>query len=630
MKTINFLFLIVVTLFVTISAQAQSIQDSDGDTKVDTEKTSDDDIIRFTTGGNEVLRLTNRTLGFFGTGNSIFIGKDAGANDDLSNNNNLFIGTNCGILNTSGANNAALGINAFKGNLTGGSNFACGTNAMEFSNSNNNVAMGSNAMRQQTSGSNNVGVGSQAGRFNQGGSQNTLIGASAGRGTSNHNKSGNIFIGYQAGYNEIGSDKLYIENSNSSSPLIGGDFSADRVDINGDLDVFGSIDMEGGNEFLDVISTSTSLNGFRFYDSGLFDGAIFYDEENELINITSGSGTSGLIYNFGTDNASLGVPGSGQVGKFHIRDNTSVTSPHLNLDEVGSDYARLQFSNDQGTEYWQIAGRPNATTPKLNFFFSDASGGTNVMTITGDDDHVGIGDDTPSYPLDVKSSTESVSGGIIYAENTSSTASDVRAIRGVSTPADGFGYGVYGQGGYRGIYGFGDGGAYTGTTTGVYGIASGTGTAGTRTGIYGTASGGTTNWAGFFASGNVYVTNDLRIGTTAGAAGYKVAVNGKIISEELKVQDSGAWPDYVFESEYELKSLEEVEASINENGHLPGIPSAKQVEEDGGFHVGDMQKKTLEKVEELTLYLIESNKQIKALQEQNAALLQRIEQLENK
>jgi len=228
----------------------------------------------------------------------------------------------------------------------------------------------------------------------------------------------------------------------------------------------------------------------------------------------------------------------------------------------------------------------------------------------------------------VEEERTSDAGGIIYAENTNVGTGDARAIYGKSTPSPGWGYGVQGTGGYRGVYGLGEGADYTGTVIGVYAIANGT--AGTRTGLYATASGGTTNnWAGYFASGNVYVTNELRIGDTGGADGYKVSVNGKMICEELKVEDSGSWPDYVFEKEYELKSLEEVEASINENGHLPGIPSAAQITEDGGYHVGDMQRRTIEKVEELTLYLIESNKQMKALQTQNEVLLKRIEELEN-
>ena len=95
-------------------------------------------------------------------------------------------------------------------------------------------------------------------------------------------------------------------------------------------------------------------------------------------------------------------------------------------------------------------------------------------------------------------------------------------------------------------------------------------------------------------------------------ADYTLNVNGKIIAEELRVDLSTSWPDYVFAQEYELKSIEEVEAHINEKHHLPGIPSAKEIEEDG-LMVGDMQKRMMEKIEELTLYIIELNKEIENL-----------------
>ncbi|MEO6540799.1 MAG: hypothetical protein ABIN74_07420, partial [Ferruginibacter sp.] len=92
-------------------------------------------------------------------------------------------------------------------------------------------------------------------------------------------------------------------------------------------------------------------------------------------------------------------------------------------------------------------------------------------------------------------------------------------------------------------------------------------------------------------------------------AGYKLKVYGKIISEEVRVQLKSAWPDYVFEQDYKKLSLNELEQFVNENKHLPNIPSAKEIEKDG-HHLGDIQLKLLEKVEELTLYVIELKKEI--------------------
>lgn len=104
----------------------------------------------------------------------------------------------------------------------------------------------------------------------------------------------------------------------------------------------------------------------------------------------------------------------------------------------------------------------------------------------------------------------------------------------------------------------------------------------------------------------------VMIGTAVPATGYLLSVDGKVMCEELKVQMSGSWPDYVFADNYALPSLYELEASIKQNKHLPGIPSAAVVEAEG-IEVGAMQVQMMEKIEELTLYIIELQKQIDAL-----------------
>ena len=102
------------------------------------------------------------------------------------------------------------------------------------------------------------------------------------------------------------------------------------------------------------------------------------------------------------------------------------------------------------------------------------------------------------------------------------------------------------------------------------------------------------------------------IGTNAVASGYKLHVSGKAICEELKVQLVQNWPDYVFEKSYRLKPLDELKSFIETNKHLPGIPSAKEVEQNG-LEVGEMQKKLMQKVEELSLYVIQLKEEIDLL-----------------
>ena len=93
---------------------------------------------------------------------------------------------------------------------------------------------------------------------------------------------------------------------------------------------------------------------------------------------------------------------------------------------------------------------------------------------------------------------------------------------------------------------------------------------------------------------------------------YKLAVNSGIICEELKVMADVPSSDYVFEKEYELRSLNEVETFVNENKHLPDVPSAKEFKENG-YKVGEMDDLLLRKIEELTLYIIDLQKQIEEL-----------------
>jgi hypothetical protein len=90
-----------------------------------------------------------------------------------------------------------------------------------------------------------------------------------------------------------------------------------------------------------------------------------------------------------------------------------------------------------------------------------------------------------------------------------------------------------------------------------------------------------------------------------------VKSNGLVRAREIKV-DAQEWPDYVFEEEYVLMPLNEIEKFIQEEGHLPNVPSAKEIEEDGQ-NLGDMNKILMEKVEELTLHLINQQKQIDEL-----------------
>lgn len=124
------------------------------------------------------------------------------------------------------------------------------------------------------------------------------------------------------------------------------------------------------------------------------------------------------------------------------------------------------------------------------------------------------------------------------------------------------------------------------------------------------AGGGSSSRIGFQIDGSsaMSIFNNKSVGiNTSGTGSHKLAVGGSIGAQEIKVE-VGGWSDFVFEEDYNIPTLEEVEKHIQEKGHLQDIPSAKEVEENG-IYLGEMNAKLLQKIEELTLYVIELKKE---------------------
>jgi uncharacterized coiled-coil protein SlyX len=126
----------------------------------------------------------------------------------------------------------------------------------------------------------------------------------------------------------------------------------------------------------------------------------------------------------------------------------------------------------------------------------------------------------------------------------------------------------------------------------------------------------------------MFNNGDVGIGTTT-SEGYKLAVNGSAIFTSAKVKLRQNWPDYVFKKDYRLLSLAELEKFIQQNNHLPEIPSADEVAKEG-LDLGSNQAALLKKIEELTLYIIEQNKTIALQQKEMQQMKTRIEAVENK
>jgi trimeric autotransporter adhesin len=210
------------------------------------------------TGSVKLPATTNSTTGIIYKGTTPFLHNYHGSS---ATDMNTFIGlgsgnftmgsgvsyqgtnnTGCGVNTlpsvTTGYENTGIGAYSLSGTTTGYENTAMGLWSMIANTGGvKNTAIGSFASKENTTGIQNVSLGMNANFYNQTGSNNTCIGYEAGKGTALHNKSGGIFIGFQAGVNETGSNKLYIDNSSTSTPLIGGDFSTDQLYLNGQVGV---------------------------------------------------------------------------------------------------------------------------------------------------------------------------------------------------------------------------------------------------------------------------------------------------------------------------------------------------------------------------------------------------------
>jgi hypothetical protein len=205
---------------------------------------------KFWISNDNKVTIKNRLI-FEGSGQSVFIGQDAGKNDDLSNNNNLYLGHLAGNANIDGENNVAIGTEAFTGGL-GSYNFALGAHALQ-----NNV-----------NGNDNIAIGNFAG-FHSEGSNNILIGSGAGEslvGTRN------IIIGRELANNQTFDNKLLIDVENTAKPLIEGDFTDKTLKINGIFSASNAVGVKTDTPFSTLeVNGSMALKVKSALESGITD-----------------------------------------------------------------------------------------------------------------------------------------------------------------------------------------------------------------------------------------------------------------------------------------------------------------------------------------------------------------------
>jgi hypothetical protein len=269
--------------------------------------------------------------------------------------------------------------------------------------------------------------------------------------------------------------------------------------------------------------------------------------QGSLMQLYSGSSFDDIAFGYGSSTAF--------TEKMRIKGNGNVgigvTNPGSKLEIVQASNSNALSVNQTGSGFSILAQNNNATATLLTL---NAGSGPSLITLG----KVGINNSDPSFNLDVngrmrlRNESASVTAGFWLDGTTDVTRSFV--------------------------------GTFNNSTMGLYGVGSG--------------------WS-FLMDVN---DGAIMIGTSQKAVGYKVNVGGKIIAEEIRVSLRTNWPDYVFEKNYSLPSFEALEKYIQTNKHLPNIPSAAEVEKNG-IAVGEMQTKLMEKIEELTLYMLQLKKE---------------------
>lgn len=127
----------------------------------------------------------------------------------------------------------------------------------------------------------------------------------------------------------------------------------------------------------------------------------------------------------------------------------------------------------------------------------------------------------------------------------------------------------------------------------------------------------------------LFVDRNGKVGIGTTIPDQLLAVKGQVHANEVKVDLNVPGPDYVFDKDYTLSSLEEIKTYIDQNKHLPEVPSAKEMEKNG-VQLGEMNMLLLKKIEELTLYVLEQNKKLNSQSELIVKQNERINNLENR
>lgn len=456
-----------------------------------------------------------------------------------------------------------------------------GSLAMQKANSSgNNIALGFQSMFNNESGGHNIGIGTGTLVSNVSGNNNVAIGSLSGYKATGSN---NLFLGFQSGYSEQGSNKLVISNDANRTPLIYGDFLSGKIGFN----------TQELTSTLNINSNEANSSGLRFHKLNSqspvvnSNGKVLTVDTNGEIVLTSDLVGEAAQTFWNVTGNNIENSNSGIVG---IKNNLNVGgSLAANKLTLGTGGLKLPFENQSN----KILGLDNAGNV-ITVDMPTASTGTGSNTGSSDHWYVdGAGDliSTIGNSNRVHMFGMSLGWGGIKFKELNATYENPFPSNGLALSLDEFGNMIL-----------------TKNSDGGTGASSGS---------------GDSKWS---QSGNIIFTpQDNKVAIGSGLAtlpdGYLLYVKKGILAERVRVavSTSSKWADYVFKDDYKLMSLKDVEKFIDENDHLPNVPSADEVA-DAGIDMAEMAAKQMEKIEELTLYLIDANKRIEKLEKEIAQL----------
>ena len=338
-----------------------------------------------------------------------------------------------------------------------------------------------------------------------------------------------------------------------------------------------------------VIRTNTEFT-FGEGHAGLISfGSSTNEQSLKIISNYNGGSKSALNGMAITSNGNIGIGLDNPAAKLHVDGNTITNSLQITGGVCQGDYV-LSAADENGNAIWKDLNDLNIESA----WNEDANG--NIYLENG---NVGIGTILPAAPLHLEFENSNV--GIKFGEDSKSTkGGDAKG---------GEDFEIYtsfeNESPYLNIYNS----DYTRTVKVGWSIF----TQGTGRDAKMLLEMDNTAGTSLTLKGKFYAQDGIGIGTTE-IGSHALAVNGSINANEILVTETVPGSDYVFENDYSLMPLAELESFVKDNKHLPEVMSAKEFAEKG-YNIGEMDDVLLRKVEELTLYIIQQQKEINGLKE---------------